>query len=533
MNIGYFSGQDFIALSKTTTNGAVSIDDGSGASAITVINDTTNYNVCGVRTTKPVVGKVGMRFYFSCGFDFLAALGNCYVGIGNAANINYQNSHDLLMQNQVGAGAQFIKVAENGGVGHGVGFEFAEGTERVDIMGEIQSDGTIDWYFHEYDGTALMNLVDDDFTFMDNSPLTGTFNAVDANLYFHIQGYDGIVCRLFELQITDETGLITEYENAFNEDFDDLSNFTVVNSEGGEGSVAIDTNRMRNRKTSGASNAFNTLGGYTTDPMGAHELKIGDFIEFEVEFSNTTARDFFALLKDVTGIVYNDGAFSCGMYAEGGFGVTNLRCWDNSTNRGVEYPVSASELYNIREYVNPDGTLSVYAKNDSEENDAWTLVGTTQTANALIGELVRFATNLFKNDTDVFISNLALRTFAENNTAPVVDAGEDQEIEWPTNTTTLDGSATDPEDDDLTYLWTVVSSPDGSSVLFSDDEDPQSDFEVDTEGEYVLQLEASDGSLQDTDQVTITFAEPSPETDDTSAMPVAAKYLAVKRGMLR
>src|SRR5512138_1843145 len=42
------------------------------------------------------------------------------------------------------------------------------------------------------------------------------------------------------------------------------------------------------------------------------------------------------------------------------------------------------------------------------------------------------------------------------NQAPEVDAGEDQEIELPTDTVTLSGSAVDASGSTLTYTWTVT-----------------------------------------------------------------------------
>lgn len=101
------------------------------------------------------------------------------------------------------------------------------------------------------------------------------------------------------------------------------------------------------------------------------------------------------------------------------------------------------------------------------------------------------------------------------NEAPVVEAGPDQTVTLLTTATaTLAGSATDDGLPDppaaLTYLWTVVSSPGGSTVTFTDDTDPETDVEFDTLGEYVLRLTADDGELTGDDDVTITVAAPPP-----------------------
>lgn len=102
-----------------------------------------------------------------------------------------------------------------------------------------------------------------------------------------------------------------------------------------------------------------------------------------------------------------------------------------------------------------------------------------------------------------------------SNEAPVVEAGPDQTVTLLTTATaTLAGAATDDGLPNppaaLTYLWTVVSSPSGSTVTFTDDTDPTTDVEFDTVGEYVLRLTADDSELTGYDDVTITVVAPTP-----------------------
>jgi hypothetical protein len=94
-------------------------------------------------------------------------------------------------------------------------------------------------------------------------------------------------------------------------------------------------------------------------------------------------------------------------------------------------------------------------------------------------------------------------TITVENDAPVVDAGPDQDVEWP-DVVTLTGSATD-DGGALTYLWTLVSGP--ATPVWLDDEDPTTTVEFPTIGTYVLQLAASDCALTGTDQLTITMHE--------------------------
>lgn len=90
-----------------------------------------------------------------------------------------------------------------------------------------------------------------------------------------------------------------------------------------------------------------------------------------------------------------------------------------------------------------------------------------------------------------------------NNTAPVVDAGPDLTVEW-NEVATLEGTVTDdglPEDGILTVEWSVVSGP--GEVIFSNPTSAVTDVSFSEPGEYILQLEATDGELSDADEVSV------------------------------
>lgn len=98
------------------------------------------------------------------------------------------------------------------------------------------------------------------------------------------------------------------------------------------------------------------------------------------------------------------------------------------------------------------------------------------------------------------------------NTAPVANAGPDQNVTMTIGTTgrlvTLDGSASsDVDGDELTYAWTFVSRPDGSSATLSNATVVNPTFTADLEGSYVLSLVVNDGTVSSAaDTVTITAA---------------------------
>ncbi|MCP4143835.1 MAG: fibronectin type III domain-containing protein, partial [bacterium] len=95
------------------------------------------------------------------------------------------------------------------------------------------------------------------------------------------------------------------------------------------------------------------------------------------------------------------------------------------------------------------------------------------------------------------------------NQAPVVDTGPDQAIVLPQDTVTLTGSVTDDglPDGSLTISWSELSGP--GTVVFSSGNQAVTDATFDMAGNYILQLEASDGELTEVDVVTITVTDPN------------------------
>ncbi|HSK62957.1 MAG TPA: hypothetical protein VK893_03925, partial [Pyrinomonadaceae bacterium] len=91
------------------------------------------------------------------------------------------------------------------------------------------------------------------------------------------------------------------------------------------------------------------------------------------------------------------------------------------------------------------------------------------------------------------------------NRPPIVDAGGDQSITLPTNSVSLNGTASDdglPQGSVLQLAWTVVSGP--GPVVFGDATKAITAATFTTAGEYVLKLTASDGQLSSSDTMTVT-----------------------------
>ncbi|MCZ8529588.1 PKD domain-containing protein [Alteromonas sp. PRIM-21] len=99
---------------------------------------------------------------------------------------------------------------------------------------------------------------------------------------------------------------------------------------------------------------------------------------------------------------------------------------------------------------------------------------------------------------------------ATANSAPVANAGNDQNVTAGT-TVYLDGSgSTDADGDGLLYSWSFVSKPTGSLSTFDDETTVNPGFTPDLDGSYVISLIVNDG-IEDSepDTLTVDAVQPS------------------------
>ncbi len=94
------------------------------------------------------------------------------------------------------------------------------------------------------------------------------------------------------------------------------------------------------------------------------------------------------------------------------------------------------------------------------------------------------------------------------NSAPVANAGVDQLVVEHGSAVQLDGGAsTDVDNDALTYAWSFIERPAGSTVVLNDATVVNPVFVVDTYGYYTLQLVVTDsyGAPSVADEVVVSF----------------------------
>ena len=106
-------------------------------------------------------------------------------------------------------------------------------------------------------------------------------------------------------------------------------------------------------------------------------------------------------------------------------------------------------------------------------------------------------------------------TITTQNRAPVADAGGDQSV-LAGEPAQLDGSgSSDPDGDPLTYAWTIIAAPSGSSATLSDPTAQTPSLTPDLPGLYSVQLIVNDSALDSPPaSVTITAIDPATVDND-------------------
>ena len=129
---------------------------------------------------------------------------------------------------------------------------------------------------------------------------------------------------------------------------------------------------------------------------------------------------------------------------------------------------------------------------------------------------------------DVFLDNIKACSGGSVNTnhTPVANAGPDQTVNDSTQVQLNGSASSDADSDPLTYAWSFVSKPSGSSATLSDATLVNPTFVADVIGSYTLQLVVNDGqvdSVADTVTITATTSSggntPPPAINPTGLVP--------------
>ncbi len=190
----------------------------------------------------------------------------------------------------------------------------------------------------------------------------------------------------------------------------------------------------------------------------------------------------------------------------------------NSTpvaNAGADQSVApgATVQLNGSKSSDADGDLLTYAwtlKTKPAGSTAALVGGTTVSPTFVADKPGTYVAELVVNDgkTSSAPDQVSITT---NNTAPVANAGPDQSVQRG-STVHLNGSgSTDADGNTLTYLWSILSAPTGSTAALSSTTSVSPTFVADRVGDYVVQLVVNDGLVNSApDTVVISTANTRP-----------------------
>ena len=172
---------------------------------------------------------------------------------------------------------------------------------------------------------------------------------------------------------------------------------------------------------------------------------------------------------------------------------------------------------------------------------AWTFAsrpaGSTATLNNASNVLASFTVDVpgnyvvtltVNNGTASDSANVTISTL---NSPPVAKAGPNQTVAVG-STATLNGSgSSDVDGNPLTYLWTFVSQPAGSTAVLANFRSVSSTFVADKAGTYIIELVVNDGKVDSTPStVSITTTNTPPVANAGAAQTVSFGALVQLNG---
>jgi hypothetical protein len=223
--------------------------------------------------------------------------------------------------------------------------------------------------------------------------------------------------------------------------------------------------------------------------------------------------------------------FGCGGNGNGSSGSSTVASSaqdEGSTNLAPAADAGDDKTVRPDDLVNLDGTAS----SDPDENYplsyAWQIItrpaGSSATLSDADTSTPSFTVDMDGDYTIQLVVTDALGAESEPDTVvistvnskPVANAGDDQFLDTGPSTIQLDGSQSfDPDDDPITYEWTLTSKPLGSFATLSDSTAPDPTFDADILGTYIIQLVVVDsfGLVSEADEIVVTSENVKPVAD--------------------
>jgi cytoskeletal protein CcmA (bactofilin family) len=303
---------------------------------------------------------------------------------------------------------------------------------------------------------------------------------------------------LFEFTVTDNDGAVVK--DTIRVSVNDV-NFAPVANAGANQTITLPANSVTLNGTATDSDGTITryawvkisgpAAGSLTSP-GAASTNVSSMVQGLYEFELTVTDDDGATGKDTIQVTVNDSANKAPVANAG-------------LNKTVTLPVNSTTLSGSG--TDADGTIVRYSWVKISGPAAGNIVSpgaAVTTINSLAYGTYKFELTVTDNDGAIAKDIVEVSVISLTNLPPVANAGQDQVIIWPRNSTTLHGTGTDPDGTVVRYTWSKVSGPQGT-LTSPNSADPTLKNLV--QGVYVFELTVrdNDGSTSvDLVQITVT-----------------------------
>ncbi|WKV12902.1 PKD domain-containing protein [Marivirga harenae] len=312
----------------------------------------------------------------------------------------------------------------------------------------------------------------------------------------------------FRLTVTDDDGAKRSNAVDVNVAPEEVNIAPIVDA-GNNKSITLPTNSVTIIATASDDGMINSYlweqisgnAGATLSGTNSSTLEVGGLTEGLYNFQITVEDDGGSFASDEVSVTVT--AINTPPVANAG------------SNKNITLPKDSVDI--IGSGTDEDGEIVSYQWTQSSGPASATLINENQATlevKDLIAGQYRFEITVTDNDGDSDVDDLQVTVNEENNISPNVNAGNNRNLNLPTNSITINGVATDSDGSVESIEWTQVSGP--SAGILTNISTLNLTASGLIEGDYVFRLSATDDDgAQASDEVTVTVIP-----EDVNSFPI-------------